>query len=200
MESRAHRRSLPGIGSALSASPSAATSRYCWPGPIIPLAAWWSKSPVEIFLRFGLEACVVQQISERNQAIQEIRPAFPGLARTAQPAAVGANIGPCLIQMAAEAVCLNLQLSRAIPWGERTQRKQIKSVRRQRSRVLDNQQRNPVIGGFAEDLPAKTMGERNGREAIATEPACFRKRRRLVKIRSSWLFQSICDEPPDRRY
>jgi hypothetical protein len=50
------------------------------------------ERPIDIFLSLGFEACVFEQISEGEKAVEEVRAAFPGLAGAAEPAAVGADV------------------------------------------------------------------------------------------------------------
>src|ERR1035437_4030071 len=85
-------------------------------GPPIVIRCWAKHAsfcltlyrPFDESLSLGLEAKIVEQVCERYQAIQEIWAAFPGLARSAKPPAGRANVGPCFIQMSAQAICLNL--------------------------------------------------------------------------------------------
>ena len=69
------------------------------------------EDPVDVFLRFGFEAGVVEEVSKGDEAVEEVGAALPGFAGAAEPAAVGADIGPGFVEMAAEAACLNLELA-----------------------------------------------------------------------------------------
>jgi hypothetical protein len=68
------------------------------------------QRPLKELLCFGLQASVVQQISEWNKPIKEIGAAFPGLSGSAKPATVATHIRPRLIEVAAQAICLDLHL------------------------------------------------------------------------------------------
>ena len=78
-------------------------------GPIMPLGGLVRECPIDIALRLGLEAGVVEQVGEREKAVEEVRAALPGLAGAAEPAAVGADVGPGFVEVAAESVGLNLE-------------------------------------------------------------------------------------------
>jgi hypothetical protein len=73
--------------------------------PIRPLVF---QSPVYPPLHLLDEPRIFEKISQGYQSVEEIRSAFPTLTSPSQPSAVGAKIRPKLVQMAAEAVCLNL--------------------------------------------------------------------------------------------
>ena len=77
-------------------------------GPIIPLACLVGESPLNELLCFGLQAIIVQQISERNKPVHKIGSTFPGLTRSAEPAAIAVYIRPGLIEVATQAIGLNL--------------------------------------------------------------------------------------------
>ncbi len=83
----------------------------------MPSAAWWVKRPVDVFLGFGFEARIVEQVGEGDEAVEKVWAALPGLAGAAKPTAVGADVGPGFVEMAAEAVGLNLSWSRSQPAG-----------------------------------------------------------------------------------
>ena len=68
------------------------------------------EGPVEEFLGFGFEAGVVELPGEGDEAVEEVGASLPGFAGAAEPAAVGANVGPGLVEMPAEAVGLDLEL------------------------------------------------------------------------------------------
>ena len=80
-------------------------------GPIMPFDCLVVECPIEEPLRLGFEARIVKKPGQRNQPIEIIRPPFERFALSTQPAAIGADVGPGLVQMAAEAVGLNAKLT-----------------------------------------------------------------------------------------
>jgi len=66
------------------------------------------ERPVDVLLRFNFEVGIVELVCERDEAVEEVGAALPGFAGAAEPAGVGADVGPGLIEMTAEAVGLNL--------------------------------------------------------------------------------------------
>ena len=109
------------------------------------------EGPVDILLRFCFQARVVEQVCERNEAVQEVGAALPGFAGAAQPAAVGANIGPGLVQMSAEAVGLDLELAAQPSGGANgAERQRIKSARAQRRAVLHRRGRCASVAAKSE--------------------------------------------------
>ena len=104
-------------------------------GPIMPSAAWWVERPVDVFLRFGFETSVVEQVGERDETIEEVWAAFPGFSGATEPAAVGADVGPGFVEVSAEAVGLNLQLiAKPAGWANCAERERIKGASAARGR------------------------------------------------------------------
>src|SRR5271169_2073778 len=100
------------------------------------------QSPIDISLRLCLQSSVVEKIGKRHEAIYEIRTTLPRFSRSAQPATVGANIGPGLVQVSAQTVCLDLQLlPQPSNWPNRTERQMIERVCRKRRTIFDGGQR-----------------------------------------------------------
>ena len=97
------------------------------------------QSPVNVLLRFGFESGVIEQVGERNEAIQKIRSSLPGFARAAEPATVRADVRPRFIQVSPKAVCLDLQLPPK-PSGRTNlpKRQKIEGIRAKRRAVLDD--------------------------------------------------------------
>ena len=67
--------------------------------------------PVDVLLRFGFESRIVEQPGKRNQAVEVVRSALPRLAGSTKPAAVGADVWPGLVEVAAESIGLDLKLA-----------------------------------------------------------------------------------------
>ena len=87
------------------------------------------QRPVDVFLRFGFEAGVVEQVGEGDEAIEEVGAAFPGFSGATEPAAVGADVGPGFVEVSAEAVGLNLQLvAQPAGWANGAERERIEGA------------------------------------------------------------------------
>ena len=86
-------------------------------GPIIPLVAWWVKVQSMYFCAFAFSASIVEQISERNETVEKIGATFPGLAGSAEPATIAANVCPGFIEVTAEPIGLDLHLASSHPMG-----------------------------------------------------------------------------------
>ena len=69
-----------------------------------------SQGPFQEALGNGFEAGVVEKVRERDEAVEVIGATFPGFAGAAEPAGVGADVGPGFAEVAAEAVGLDLKL------------------------------------------------------------------------------------------
>jgi hypothetical protein len=89
---------------------------HAWPPVVVAaradhfVACLVRQSPLGELLCFGLQAIVVQQIGERNKPVKEIGTTFPGLTGSTKSAAICAHIDPRLIEVATQAICLDLQL------------------------------------------------------------------------------------------
>ena len=68
------------------------------------------EGPVDIFPGLGLEARIVEEPGKRNETIEKIWAALPRLAGAPEPSAVGADVFPGFIQVAAQPVGLRPQL------------------------------------------------------------------------------------------
>ena len=79
-----HHHVRPPVGVALRAEPAGVGLR--------------GQRPLDVALRLGDERGVVEQIGERHQAVEVVRPALPALARSAEPSAVGTDVGPELVE------------------------------------------------------------------------------------------------------
>ena len=80
-------------------------------GPMRAVGALVFQRPVAPISRaLPIRRCVVEQEGQRHQAVQVVGAALPALAGAAQPAAVGPNVGPELVEVAAEPVGLGLKL------------------------------------------------------------------------------------------
>ncbi len=100
------------------------------------------EGPVNETLSLGFQPRIVKQPRQRQQAIEEVRAALPRLPGSTKPAAVRADVGPRFIEMTAQAVGLNLQLSLEPPGGANgAEREQRKSARHQRRTGTDSRGR-----------------------------------------------------------
>ncbi len=71
------------------------------------------ERPADVLIGLGDQRLVVQQVGQRHQPIAVIGRALPVVARAAQPAAVEADIGPDLVQVAGQPVGLDAAAGRA---------------------------------------------------------------------------------------
>ena len=92
-----HHHVRPPIGVALRAEP--------------PGVGLISQRPLDVALGLGDERGVLQQIGERHQAVEIVRPALPAFTGASEPSAVGAHVEPEFVEPPGEAARLNLQLS-----------------------------------------------------------------------------------------
>ena len=118
------------------------------------------QSPIDITLRLRLEPQIVEEIGEWHQAIEKVWAALPGFSSTAEPSAVGADIGPSFVQVTTQAVGLNLQLGTQPSRGANcAQPKRIERTLRERCAIsysgLGRRRR-----GSAGDRREKTGGKR----------------------------------------
>ena len=86
-------------------------------GPIMPLGAWWLSVQSIYVCALALRRASSSKPRERDKSVEEVRSALPRFARAAEPAAVGADVGPGFVEMSAQAVGLNLELARSQPAG-----------------------------------------------------------------------------------
>ena len=76
-----------------------------------PGVGLFGQRPLDVALRLGDERGVFEQIGERHQAVEIVRPALPAFAGPSEPSAGGAHVGPELVEPPGEPARLNLQLS-----------------------------------------------------------------------------------------
>ena len=67
------------------------------------------ERPVDPAVRLGYEFGVTREERQGNQAIEEVRAAFPTFASAAEPSTIRSEVGPELVEMAGEAPCLQLK-------------------------------------------------------------------------------------------
>ncbi len=120
-----HHHVRPPVGVALRAEP--------------PGVGLIGQRPLHVALGLGDERGVLQQIGERHQAVEIVRPALPAFAGASEPSAVGAHVGPELVEPPGEATRLNLQLSfEPALRPHRSQRQQRERAGLQRHPIADD--------------------------------------------------------------
>jgi len=68
------------------------------------------QSPVDPLAGFGDEFGIVEEIGERDEAVEIVGAALPTLALATQPGAVGGEVGPEFVNVAGQSVALDLEL------------------------------------------------------------------------------------------
>src|SRR5436190_10814590 len=103
-------------------------------GPNEPSGRLVSHRPVHPASRLADQPLVLEQVRQRNQPVEKVRPALPTFARAS---AVRADVGPEFIEMAAQPVRLDAELAREpATRPDRTEQQRIEVIRGQWGSVL----------------------------------------------------------------
>jgi len=127
------------------------------------------KNPVDVLLGFCFQVGIVEEVRERDEAVEEVGAALPGFACAAEPAAVGADVGPGLVEVAAEAACLDLELTAEPSGGTHgAEGQREESAGLERDAVLDCRSGSSIFGG---EEGAGRQGAEGGYDGLLKETA-----------------------------
>jgi len=69
------------------------------------------ECPFDVAVGLRNQRVVLQQIRQRQEAVEIVRTALPALARSSEPATLRADVGPELVEPTSEPFRLNLELA-----------------------------------------------------------------------------------------